>query len=530
MNKNLPPFRFSPAGACFLVAAVVCALYLRTVRYDFAYDDFWQIHRNPLVTAPAGALASYGLLFTTPTPPGDLFRPVTLLSYRLTFVVFGLDPAAFHLCNVLLFAAVCLLVYRLFFLLLPQSGVALAAALFFAVHPAAVESAASIVGRAEMLAAFFGVSAALCLRRMALSRESAARLMWAAFAALLLLAAFLSKESALSFAVLSPLYAALSSRRRPKPVKFHSAAIAAGVSAVLALVCYFFLRRSALGDFLVEAPYQEVIAENPLFHLSFSQRLIPALAILGKYIFLVLFPLKLSADYSCMPGRLLKNVYSPEGMLELAVLLCFCFIVWAQRKKVWNLWGFWFMAAFALSCNFFFPTGTLMAERLLFTPAIGLTGFLFYGLNELFTGAKTPAWLKVALVLLVLFTFAFRSAIRVPVWQNNAVLFAQTALDAPYSPKAAFNYGVELAKMKQNSAAEAYLKRTLELNPAYLPAARLLSDLLLQRGALGRVEYWYRYILERNPLDKDVAEALERLLKLKTPSAGSSGGGPPPLP
>lgn len=527
MNILSRPAAFVPVY--LLITGLICLLYSRTAGFDFSYDDFWQIHRNSLIVPVDGSAQSALNLFTTPTSPGDLYRPVTLLTYRITHDLFGLDPAPFHLFNLLLFSIVCCLAYRMFVGLVPHPQAACAAALLFAVHPVNVESVASIVGRAEMLAAFFGMAGALFFVRAGSALKAGPRWIWLLSALTSLVLGFMAKESALVFAALAPAYAFLVLRSQGGARASRFEKTAAIVLVVSAVGFYFLLRFSALGSFFIKAPYSGVIAENPLFHLGFRDRLIPALKILGDYLLTFLSPAGLSADYSRMPEALLREVYSPEGFSVLAVLIAFCMLLWSQRNHLWSFWGAWFLLAFSLTSNILFPSGTLMAERLAFTPAIGLSGFVVFGLQQLCSRGRVRRGTIIFLAALAFIMLSFRTLVRIPVWRNNVTLFSQSVLDAPLSPKAAFNLGVELARSGENGKAEAFFRRALQINPGHLPSARALADLLLQRRALARVEYWYRYILERNPQDKEVAEALERLLKLKAPPGDSAIAGPRPV-
>ena len=82
------------------------------------------------------------------------YRPITVLTFRLNYLVHELQPLGYHLVNVILHAAVTLLYHQLCNKLLsalPAAG----AALLFAVHPVHTEAVTGVVGRAELLASVF---------------------------------------------------------------------------------------------------------------------------------------------------------------------------------------------------------------------------------------------------------------------------------------------------------------------------------------------------------------------------------------
>ena len=85
--------------------------------------------------------------------PNLLWRPLTTLTFALDHALHGLEPFGYHLVNVVLHAAVTVLVLSVLAAVPVALRTAVAAALLFAVHPIHTEAVASVVGRAELLAA-----------------------------------------------------------------------------------------------------------------------------------------------------------------------------------------------------------------------------------------------------------------------------------------------------------------------------------------------------------------------------------------
>ena len=109
-----------------------------------------------------------------------------MLSFWVDRHLGGGAPWVFHLDNVILHAIVCALLTLLVLRRTQYPYVALAAGALFAAFAVSTEDIAGLTGRAELLAAAFGLGALLSTRRAA--------------AGLCLLAALLCKESALVFA------------------------------------------------------------------------------------------------------------------------------------------------------------------------------------------------------------------------------------------------------------------------------------------------------------------------------------------
>lgn len=155
--------------ATALLLAAIALAYGNALSGPFQFDDWWAVTDRDATRDLAGWWASL---------PG--IRPLLKLSYALNAM---LSPAAWHyrLANVAVHGASTLLVLALLRALLPYLAprspgpafAAFAAALMFALHPAATEALTYVSGRSVSLAALPWLAALLCLVRGA--RDPAAR-------------------------------------------------------------------------------------------------------------------------------------------------------------------------------------------------------------------------------------------------------------------------------------------------------------------------------------------------------------------
>ncbi|KAI5633612.1 dolichyl-phosphate-mannose-protein mannosyltransferase domain-containing protein [Phthorimaea operculella] len=111
-----------------------------------------------------------GLFFRIVEQSHKSYRPLTVLTFRWNYAVHGLQPAGYHLVNLLLHALVSLLYYRVCVMFLPEFA-SFVAAILFAVHPIHTEAVTGVVGRAEMLSSVFFLGALLCYARAASRRR-----------------------------------------------------------------------------------------------------------------------------------------------------------------------------------------------------------------------------------------------------------------------------------------------------------------------------------------------------------------------
>src|SRR5256714_5612597 len=135
-----------------LVFVAAVALYLPSVNYGFVQDDRAIIVTNPAAHSIGATLRAS----RTPCWPREsgagLYRPVTILSYALDWSVSGGRAGWFHFINAIWHGVITVLLVTILARWLSPIAAA-AAGLVFAWHPVHVEAVASLVGRAELLAA-----------------------------------------------------------------------------------------------------------------------------------------------------------------------------------------------------------------------------------------------------------------------------------------------------------------------------------------------------------------------------------------
>ena len=207
-----------------------------SLTHGFMGDDQILILENPQITRSTslGELLATDWFDRGATGSIGYYRPVTKLSFRATWALFGKSPFGFHLGNLLGHSAA---VLALTLLLVPLVGAPAAAlgATLYGVHPMTVQAVQNITARSDVLAGAFFLGTLAFVARW--SVQGGARWLLAAAAAAAL--AIGSKESAL----LVPLVAgavALALVREPRraalPALTTAFAVLAGLAVRLAVV------------------------------------------------------------------------------------------------------------------------------------------------------------------------------------------------------------------------------------------------------------------------------------------------------
>lgn len=494
-----------PGRATLIVVIALLAVvpYLNALTAGFAFDDMPFILRNAKIMGQEPAL---GLLTWIDRP--DLYRPLTMLTYAAN-VRLGGGAAAFHAVNVLLHGAVSVLAFFLVERLAVGTGVAAATAILFAVHPIHTEAVTGIVGRAELLAALFGLLALLALARGARA-EGRARLTWSVASAAALGAAVVSKESAVTFI---PLGLALWLRLGGWAAWRSGLAALAPHAAVL--LAYLAWRAVLVGSLTTGAP--PAFVDNPLAHVAAPVRLATAVVVLGQYLGLLTWPVTLSSDYSYNQVPLVTSAADPRLLAALAVLLPLTVAVAAIGRRVpaLGLAGLLFAIPLALTANVLFPIGTIKAERLLYVPSLGWclgASWASLQLSRLHRAAP------LATLTLIAAAMGVRTWERNGDWRDEITAHAVAVRTAPMSAKTLSNWGTDLVRQRRYAEALPFLRRSLEIHPARAAVQTNLGGALM---ALERFEEALPHLERAVALDpaspemrRNLGQALGRLGRL----------------
>jgi len=477
-----------------LLLTIVVFAYGNTLVNAFTMDDI----RLYILHNSQGTHPSLKALFT-PHKITNVLRPVTFSTFALDWKIGNGRPLGFHVVNLVLHAAVTLLFYLLLQTALQSlrhgKAVAFAAALLFAVHPIHTEAVASIVGRAELLAAGFLIGAWLLHLH---DREIAALVCF--------VLAVLSKESAVVFLPLALIgdYA----RGQWKPT-FRYLRIA-GIT-VLYLSVFWKVQGGHFGG-----PADISVLDNPLASIPAAPRIFNALHVAWKYIGLQVYPATLSCDYSYNQIPVYDLRYGLRHTLPwaIAALAALGGWIWAVRKRQNGvvLAGGIYLAGFATTANILIPVGTIMGERLAYFPSAGFCLLVALAWNWL---QERQRKLAVGVLAALVAVLGLRTVIRNRDWKDNLTLYTAAVRAVPGSAKMHQNLAFKYMEAKQLDLARQELQTALQINPAYTEALATYGLLESWQGnyqAAGRMLERAFYMIGRdNPAYDTIAVNLATL-------------------
>lgn len=487
----------SPArGLLLAILALTFALYAPSLRNTFALDDRLiakAVRDSGAPNVMVGELQPLGRYFTTNYWQGVhdqdvLYRPVTILSYAVLHAAVGRharseagEALPQHAANVSLHVLATWLVYLLVRRLRLPRGAGLVAALVFGVHAIHSEVVAGVVGRAELLAFVFGALASLAFVHACDSRKH--RVPWLAASAVALFLAMGSKESGVAWAPWL-LVAAFVRRMVRDPgqglgATFRPIVLPWALAALPPLACFLALRAGMLARIGADSAAWTAALEAS----TSGSRLGNALVQWAYGLASSVVPLHLAADhgpsvFTPMPSPFALPVLACA--LVLAAVLAGGLLAWRRQPVVFLATATFFGHSF-LTSNVPFRIGTEYAERLYYTPSLGLSfvaAWLAMRVMRGGTPVERPAALRrAAVAMLALWTVwnGWLVLQRNRVWRDDATLYTAEVVTQPRSARMQLQYA-ELRRLAGDVDGMArHLHEVVELFPEHAQAWNMLG-------------------------------------------------------
>jgi len=374
------------------------------------------------------------------------YRPLTVLSFRLNYLLHELQPLGYHLLNLLLHAAVTLLYHALCARLLSRHAAALAA-LLFAVHPVHTEAVTGVVGRAELLASLFFLSALLQYGSITTTLPQRGRPAWRGlmWVSLLVGLAMLCKEQGITVIAVCALHEIFVAQKLSHRDLIVLGRVVAGGGktaslpswlrptgqrlAVLTLTgaCLMLGRLRIMGSQLpvfTRFDNPAAVAETPARQLTHNY-------LLGLNAWLLLAPTDLCCDWTMNSVPLVRSVSDPRNLATLCFYAVLCHLAYRglsaapRHEASVILTGLGLVVLpFVPASNLFFPVGFVVAERILYLPSMGFCLLVAFGCDKLFV--RGGAWLRILVIAalgLTLVSHASKTVVRNQDWRDEYSLF-----------------------------------------------------------------------------------------------------------
>ncbi|CAK1551538.1 unnamed protein product [Leptosia nina] len=420
---------------------------------------------------------------------------------RLNYMLVGLRPWWWHVCNVLLHAACSVLVARTCVTIARlQRPFAALAALLFAIHPIHTEAVAGVVGRADVLACIFFLSSLLVYHRPTSNKKSVC------LSVVLGGLSMLAKETGVTILLLNlaiDFYRCWPFVKRSmwslKIEKKCAGLSIRTIKVVFSLALLISMRLALLqGTWPVFSPQ-----DNPAaFHPSFFVRLMTFCYLAAFNWWLLLCPWTLSHDWQMGSVPLITSGWDLRNLLTCAalgtLLLIFyrCFTdLEVQRHSPLLVGLLLLVVPFLPASNLLVTVGFVIAERVLYIPSVGSVIITAYGVQLMwYSKPGSKLFLVVGLVVLAASGVA-RTHRRNADWRDRAILLRNscfrntipmaqcivTSADVtslPQNAKLHYNLGNFLRETEQPDSAIKHYKEALRLWPTYASAHNNIGTLV----------------------------------------------------
>lgn len=478
-----PDFKWK---ASILLGVLAALVYLNTLHNDLVYDDALIVEQHEVIRDPSNFSEIWTKAGWLPNRAGMVYRPLSLWSFAVNFRLNewmgldGTDVVTYHTFNLFLHAlATCVFLLLMLSLRIHQTAALIAAAIF-AVHPVHTEAVAGLIGRAEMMAFIFGLV-------FLLNHQSRRHAILCSATYLL---AIWSKESGVLFLPLAAAMDIIMSRKSTAiPYRRYAAY---GFVAIAWLIT----RMLALGDSAQPVPF----VDNPIVGMAWFRGFLTAISVQLDYLRIFAIPVSYSTDYSYNQLPIAASVVNYRVVIFLAVLAFAIGLSWRVRRRHPAI-GFavlGYAVLFGATANMIIPIGTIMGERLTYSPSAMLCLLSGYGIWTL--NRKVNRIIGVVLPVMILAGCALVTVDRNSIWRDELTFFHNQVETAPQSAKAHYNLGATLAKYGRDEEALASYRTSLLIFPYYAEPAFNMGNALRRMNASDEdVIDAYRRAIEYDP-------------------------------
>jgi tetratricopeptide (TPR) repeat protein len=425
-----------------------------------------------------------------------VWNPMTWISFMLDYQLFGLNPAGYHLTNLVLHLGSVLLLLGVLYRMTGGFWPSLLVAALFALHPLNVESVAWVTERKNVLSTLFWMLSLWAYL------EYLRKPVWQNYLGIMgfLILGLMSKQMLVT------------------------------LPCALLLLDYWPLRR--LGDsgkefqkrlprlLLEKLPLFAVVTGAGLLTLiaAHTDDALPSLerlplgARLGNtplayalYLKKMVWPMDLAVFYP-HPGTSM----SPMAIaLAILVLAGISMGVWWGRNSRYLVVGWlWYLGTLVPAAGLIQVGGQSMADRHTYIPAIGIFIMLIWGVAESAQAMRLrTAWLATASLGLIISMMVLTRQ-QVGHWKDSITLFEHTVSTTDGNYLVHNNLGTALLERGDVDAAIENFSKVLEVRPH---SDRGLYNMALALRAQGKVEESAHYLARALQSNPSMAEAYNNL-------------------
>jgi hypothetical protein len=443
-----------------ILVVVTIAVYAQVRHFDFLrFDDQDFVYNKTHITS---GLTGPDIAWALTTHDVGNYVPLTRLSWMLDVSLFGLNPGAFHLENVLLHVINSLLIFALLRKatgdLWPSAFVAFVCAL----HPVRTESVAWVAERKDVLSTMFALLTMLLYVRWTREIEGGRRRGIYLLMCFCFVLAMLAKQMLVTipFVLMLMDYWPLNRGGRGiwKLTREKIPLLAITVAGVL--ISYL-----AASEVVISAGQISVLTRIENAFVSYA-----------RYLLEVFWPVHLSPFYPFRRDWPASAVILCPLLLVLMTAVCIGY----RRRRPYLLVGWlWFLGVLVPSIGLVQVGEQSIADRWLYVPMIGLAIMVAWSGADLASIGPTIRRAVLVVAMAILIVLGVLSRRQLSYWKNTRTLFAHALSVINSGPAAHMQIGALAEREGDRSTAIAEYQQAALLAPDDFEPEYDLGNLLL---------------------------------------------------
>lgn len=501
-----------------VVGVITLVSYLNCLDNQFVFDDIHVILKNPSIRGieKIPRLLGVGKWRVS-------YRPIRMVSYAVDYTLNvklwrhvegyegsdpGLNPLGYHMSNLFYHMLTSFLVFLVVYRLVANYRVAFLAASLFALHPVHTDSVTYLSGRRDILFTLFYLAGFYFFLRYRQTKKITFIL--AAFLSYLL--SLGSKEMAVTFPAVFLCYDLVEdfASRAGRENRGYFKELTLTLKKVILQSKYLYLT-TFLGALAYS--YYKIFIKSPSFQdYHYGNSMLTTFLTMGKilvhYIRLLLYPIRLNADYYYDAFPLSSSFLEPATFFSFIFLgvVGYAVLRLLVAHPMLAFGGIWFFVTLLPVCQIF-PHHELLAEHYLYLPSFGFCLVSAVLINS-FVEEKRYRYIICAAFAAIIFLFSIRIADRNRDWKDGLTLWEKTVKTAPRCARTRNNLGLAYVEDKRLDEAIVEYKRALTIKPNFAQAHDNLGIAYAKKGRFEDAISEYRKAIAIKP---DQAEAYSNL-------------------
>jgi tetratricopeptide (TPR) repeat protein len=475
---------------CVLLAGIVWIVFGQTLGFDFVnYDDADYVYQNAIVSS---GLSFSGILWAFTHVHAANWHPLTTISHMLDCQLYGLLPWGHHFTNVMLHAAVAVLLFLALCELTSAQWPSAFVAAIFAIHPLRVSSVAWIAERKDVLSGVFFMLTLWAYAWYARKSRLSSRAYIAAIVFFAL--GLMCKPSlvTLPFVLLLLDYWPLRRTNYSSNPGELSSARSLG-SLLREKIPFFALSAASCAATLLA---QKGVVESNM-QLTMGGRVGNAIISYAVYVGQTFWPVNLAAIYPYPAQGVSFNAIILSNLV--LVIITVNVFVWRHIAPYLLTGWLWFLGILVPMIGIIQVGNQARADRYTYLAHIGLYILLTWGAVELFNKWRHGREAMIGLAGLIITGLAANSYYETAAWRNSETLWRHALAVTKNNYIAHNNLGGALRKDKRLDEAIVEYRKALETCTSCPGVYNSLGHTFADKGDWQEAIEWYQRAIENWP-------------------------------